>query len=50
MYAPLCKLFGLQWGDISDETMPLSGYEPATQWSEVLHATSGLLRLPPRAY
>ena len=26
--------------------MPQSGFEPATQWSEAQHATSGLWRLP----
>ena len=26
--------------------MLLSGFEPETQWSEVQHATSGLLHLP----
>ena len=49
---PLCTLFRLNWVKQTPGTMrwnewwhmPMRGFEPATQWSEVQHFISGLLR------
>ena len=50
----LCTLFRLNWAKQTPGIMrrnkwrnlPLSGFEPATQWSEAQHATAGLQRPP----